>query len=71
MQVSTDEVYGALGAERFFSETTPINPHSQYSSSKASADYLVRAFHDTYGMPVNITCCSNKYGQHQFPEKLI
>lgn len=71
VQVSTDEVYGALGAEGYFTETTPINPHSPYSSSKASADHFVKAFHDTYGMPVNITRCSNNYGQYQFPEKLI
>ena len=71
IQVSTDEVYGALGAEGFFTETTPINPHSPYSSSKASADHFVKAFHDTYGMPVNITRCSNNYGPYQFPEKLI
>ena len=71
VQVSTDEVYGTLGAEGFFTETTPINPHSPYSSSKASADHFVKAFHDTYGMPVNITRCSNNYGQYQFPEKLI
>ena len=71
IQVSTDEVYGALGAEGFFTETTPINPHSPYSSSKASADHFVKAFHDTYGMPVNITRCSNNYGMWQFPEKLI
>lgn len=71
VQVSTDEVYGALGAEGFFTETTPINPHSPYSSSKASADLFVRAFHDTYGMPINITRCSNNYGPYQFPEKLI
>jgi len=71
VQVSTDEVYGALGAEGFFTETTPINPHSPYSSSKASADHFVKVFHDTYGMPVNITRCSNNYGQFQFPEKLI
>lgn len=71
VQVSTDEVYGALGAEGFFTETTPINPHSPYSSSKASADHFVKAFYDTYGMPVNITRCSNNYGQYQFPEKLI
>ncbi len=68
VQVSTDEVYGALGADGFFTETTPINPHSPYSSSKASADHFVKAFHDTYGMPVNITRCSNNYGQYQFPE---
>ena len=71
LQVSTDEVYGALGAEGYFMETTPINPHSPYSSSKASADHFVQAFHDTYGMPVNITRCSNNYGPYQFPEKLI
>ncbi len=71
VQVSTDEVYGALGAEGYFTEDTPINPHSPYSSSKASADHFVKAFHDTYGMPVNITRCSNNYGQYQFPEKLI
>ena len=71
LQVSTDEVYGALGSEGYFMETTPINPHSPYSSSKASADHFVQAFHDTYGMPVNITRCSNNYGPYQFPEKLI
>ncbi len=71
LQVSTDEVYGALGADGFFTETTPINPHSPYSSSKASADHFVKAFFDTYGMPVNITRCSNNYGDWQFPEKLI
>ena len=71
VQVSTDEVYGALGPEGYFTETTPINPHSPYSSSKASADHFVKAFHDTYGMPVNITRCSNNYGPYQFPEKLI
>ena len=61
LQVSTDEVYGALGADGFFMETTPLCPHSPYSSSKASADMFVMAFHDTYGMPVNITRCSNNY----------
>ena len=71
LQVSTDEVYGALGAEGFFTETTPLDPHSPYSSSKASADLFVKAFYDTYGMPVNITRCSNNYGPCQFPEKLI
>lgn len=71
IQVSTDEVYGALGATGYFTETTPINPHSPYSSSKASADHFVKAFHDTYGMPINITRCSNNYGMWQFPEKLI
>ena len=71
VQVSTDEVYGALGAEGYFMETTPLCPHSPYSSSKASADMFVMAFHDTYGMPINITRCSNNYGPYQFPEKLI
>lgn len=71
IQVSTDEVYGALGKEGYFMETTPINPHSPYSSSKASADHFVKAFFDTYGMPINITRCSNNYGPYQFPEKLI
>lgn len=71
LQVSTDEVYGALGAEGYFTETTPLSPHSPYSASKASADLFVQAFHDTYGMPVNITRCSNNYGPYQFPEKLI
>lgn len=71
IQVSTDEVYGALGAEGYFTETTPLSPHSPYSASKASADLFVMAFHDTYGMPVNITRCSNNYGPYQFPEKLI
>ena len=71
LQVSTDEVYGALGAEGYFMETTPLCPHSPYSASKASADMFVKAFHDTYGMPVNITRCSNNYGPYQFPEKLI
>ena len=71
IQVSTDEVYGALGPEGFFTEGTPLDPHSPYSASKASADYFVKAFHDTYGMPVNITRCSNNYGMYQFPEKLI
>ncbi len=71
VQVSTDEVYGALGPEGFFTETTPLDPHSPYSASKASADHFVKAFHDTYGMPVNITRCSNNYGMYQFPEKLI
>ena len=71
LQVSTDEVYGALGADGYFMETTPLCPHSPYSASKASADMFVRAFHDTYGMPINITRCSNNYGPYQFPEKLI
>ena len=71
MQVSTDEVYGSLGAEGFFMETTPLDPHSPYSSSKASADLFVKAYSDTYQLPVNITRCSNNYGPYQFPEKLI
>lgn len=71
IQVSTDEVYGSLGTEGFFTEITPLNPHSPYSSSKASADHFVQAFYDTYGMPINITRCSNNYGPYQFPEKLI
>lgn len=71
LQVSTDEVYGTLGTEGYFTETTPLSPHSPYSSSKASADHFVMAFHDTYGMPINITRCSNNYGPYQFPEKLI
>ena len=71
LQVSTDEVYGALGKEGMFTETTPISPNSPYSASKASADMVVRAYHVTYGMPVNITRCSNNYGPYQFPEKLI
>lgn len=69
--VSTDEVYGSLGAEGFFTETTPLDPHSPYSSSKASSDLLVKAYHDTYKLPMNITRCSNNYGPFQFPEKLI
>lgn len=71
LQVSTDEVYGALGPEGFFTETTPLSPHSPYSASKASGDLFVLAFRDTYGMPVNITRCSNNYGPNQYPEKLI
>lgn len=71
LQVSTDEVYGALGKEGMFTETTPLSPNSPYSASKASADMVVRAYHETYGMPVNITRCSNNYGPYQFPEKLI
>ena len=71
LQVSTDEVYGALGKTGMFTETTPIAPNSPYSASKASADLVVRAYHQTYGMPVNITRCSNNYGPYQFPEKLI
>jgi len=69
--VSTDEVYGSLGATGFFTETTPYAPNSPYSSSKASSDMLVRAYHHTYGLPTVITNCSNNYGPYQFPEKLI
>ena len=71
LQVSTDEVYGALGKTGMFTETTPLAPNSPYSVSKASADLLVRAYYQTYGLPVNITRCSNNYGPYQFPEKLI
>ena len=71
LQVSTDEVYGALGRTGMFTENTPLSPNSPYSASKASADMIVRAYHETYGMPVNITRCSNNYGPYQFPEKLI
>ena len=71
LQVSTDEVYGALGPTGMFTETTPLAPNSPYSASKASADFVVRAYNKTYGMPVNITRCSNNYGPYQFPEKLI
>lgn len=70
-QVSTDEVYGSLGAEGYFTENTPLCPHSPYSASKASADMIVMAYHDTYKMPVTITRCSNNYGPYHFPEKLI
>lgn len=71
LQVSTDEVYGTLGAEGFFTETSPLSPNSPYSASKASADMMVRAYYETYGLNVNITRCSNNYGPYQFPEKLI
>ncbi|PWJ95861.1 dTDP-glucose 4,6-dehydratase [Oceanotoga teriensis] len=71
LQVSTDEVYGALGSTGFFTEKTPLDPHSPYSASKTSADLIVKAYHDTYGINVNITRCSNNYGPYQFPEKLI
>ncbi len=71
VQVSTDEVYGSLGAEGYFTESTPLNPHSPYSASKTSADLFVQAYHDTYKLPINITRCSNNYGPYQFPEKLI
>ena len=69
--VSTDEVYGSLGHEGYFTEETPYDPHSPYSASKASSDHFVRAYHDTYGLPVVISNCSNNYGSFQFPEKLI
>ena len=71
LQVSTDEVYGALGRTGMFTEATPLSPNSPYSSSKASADLLVRAWGETFGLPVSITRCSNNYGPYQFPEKLI
>lgn len=70
-QVSTDEVYGSLGPEGYFTEETPLCPHSPYSASKTSADHFVCAYRDTYHMPVSITRCSNNYGPYQFPEKLI
>jgi len=71
LQVSTDEVYGSLGETGYFTESTPLDPHSPYSSSKAGADMVVKAYWDTYKMPINITRCSNNYGPYQFPEKLI
>lgn len=71
LHVSTDEVYGSLGDEGYFYETTPYSPHSPYSASKASSDMLVKAYMDTYKFPANITNCSNNYGPYQFPEKLI
>lgn len=71
VQVSTDEVYGTLGDTGLFTEETPLAPNSPYSASKAGGDLLVRAYHETFGLPVNITRCSNNYGPYQFPEKLI
>ena len=71
VQISTDEVYGPLGDHGQFNETSPLNPSSPYSASKAAADHLVRAYHTTYNLPVMITRCSNNYGPRQFPEKLI
>ena len=71
IQISTDEVYGTLGKEGMFTEMTPLAPNSPYSASKASADMMVRAYHETFGMPINITRCSNNYGPHQHTEKLI
>lgn len=70
-QVCTDEVYGSLGAEGYFTEETPLSPHSPYSASKASADFITIAYRDTYHMPISISRCSNNYGPYQFPEKLI
>ena len=69
--ISTDEVYGSLGREGYFTETTPYKPNSPYSASKASSDHLVRAYHKTYGLPMTISNCSNNYGPYQFPEKLV
>jgi dTDP-glucose 4,6-dehydratase len=71
VHVSTDEVYGSLGEDGWFAETTPYAPNSPYSASKAASDHLVRAFHHTYGLPVITTHCSNNYGPYQFPEKLV
>lgn len=71
LQVSTDEVYGSLGAEGYFTEETPLAPNSPYSASKTGADLLVRSYYETYDMNVNITRCSNNYGPYHFPEKLI
>lgn len=69
--ISTDEVFGSLGTDGFFTETTAYSPNSPYSASKASSDHLVRAWHETYGLPVVLTNCSNNYGPYHFPEKLI
>ena len=71
--ISTDEVFGALelNSKTKFSESTPYNPHSPYSASKASSDHLVRAYHDTYNLPITISNCANNYGPYQFPEKLF
>ncbi|GAB7389185.1 dTDP-glucose 4,6-dehydratase [Bacillaceae bacterium] len=71
IQISTDEVYGTLGETGSFTENSPLAPNSPYSASKAAADLMVRAYHETYGLPVNITRCSNNYGPYHFPEKLI
>lgn len=71
IQISTDEVYGTLGKTGYFTEKTPLQPNSPYSASKASADLVVRAYGETFGLPINITRCSNNYGPYQFPEKLI
>ena len=69
--VSTDEVYGSLGAQGLFVETTPYSPRSPYSASKAASDHLVRAYHHTFGLPITVSNCSNNYGPYHFPEKLI
>lgn len=71
IQISTDEVYGTLGKTGYFTEDTPLKPNSPYSASKAGGDLIARAYHETFGLPVNITRCSNNYGPYQFPEKLI
>jgi dTDP-glucose 4,6-dehydratase len=71
VQISTDEVYGSLGKTGYFTENTPLAPNSPYSASKAGADLLVRAYNETFNLPINITRCSNNYGPYQFPEKLI
>src|SRR5690606_7996122 len=71
VQVSTDEVYGSLGAEGLFTEETPLAPSSPYSASKTAGDLMVRAYHHTFGFPAVITRCSNNYGPYQFPEKII
>ncbi|WP_292760614.1 dTDP-glucose 4,6-dehydratase [Methanobrevibacter sp.] len=71
IQISTDEVYGSLGKTGYFKETTPLQPNSPYSASKASGDLITRSYGETFGLPINITRCSNNYGPFQFPEKLI
>ena len=71
IQISTDEVYGSLGPTGYFTEETPLAPNSPYSASKASADFMVRSYHETFGLNTNITRCSNNYGSFQYPEKLI
>ena len=71
IQISTDEVYGTLGKEGYFTESTPLQPNSPYSASKAGGDLITRAYGETFGLPINITRCSNNYGPYQFPEKLI
>jgi dTDP-glucose 4,6-dehydratase len=71
IQISTDEVYGTLGKDGYFTENTPLQPNSPYSASKAGGDLITRAYGETYGLPINITRCSNNFGPYQFPEKLI